>query len=87
MSQPIFIEHRSSKHETRTYPLVPLIPELRDAKVETDAECERAGEDRRDENTCRDWSTQAWFVSLPKLTVSPDKGVVERIGHLYVDIS
>ena len=40
-------------HQTKgTYSLVPGIPELRDTKVETDAERERTGEDRRDENTC-----------------------------------
>ena len=40
-------------HPTQsTYSLVPGIPELRDTEVETDAERERTGEDRRDENTC-----------------------------------
>ena len=35
-----------------TYSLVPGIPELCDTEVEPDAERERTGEDRRDENTC-----------------------------------
>ena len=40
-------------HQTKgTYSLIPGIPELRDTKVEPDAERERTGEDRRDENTC-----------------------------------
>ena len=35
-----------------THSFVPRIPELRDADVKANAECERAGEDGRDENTC-----------------------------------
>ena len=36
---------------SRTYPLVPRIPELRDAEVKADAERERTGEDGRDVDT------------------------------------
>ena len=76
-------------HQTKgTYSLVPGIPELRDTKVETDAERERTGEDRRDEDTCRSGSAQPWLAfSLRRLTVTPDDGVVERGGQLEEYVS
>ena len=54
-------------HQTKgTYSLVPGIPELRDTKVETDAERERTGEDRRDENTYwQERSTQPYCDASP----------------------
>ena len=56
------------RHQTKgTYSLVPGIPELRDTKVEPDAERERTGEDRRDENTCwSESSTQPCCDAFPQ---------------------
>lgn len=80
---------------TTTYPLVPRIPELRDADVKAYAEGECAGEDRRDEDTygagmgVRDVgqtrrSTNASFGR--SLTVASDEGVVKCACQLSMYI-